>query len=59
MYVAPARLQKGRDTILVKVCQNDQSEAWAQNWMYQLRLTDSLGAAVPLTVVTPGVEPLK
>ena len=28
MYTAPARLTKGRNTILVKVCQNDQSEAW-------------------------------
>jgi hypothetical protein len=58
-HIAPARLTKGRNTILVKACQNDQSEAWAQNWMYQLRLTDSLGAAVPIVVVTPGVEPSK
>ena len=48
---APAQLRKGRNTILVKVCQNNQAEAWAQNWMYQLRLTDALGAAVPLTVL--------
>jgi len=53
-FIAPAGLHTGRNAILVKVCQNDQSEAWAQNWMVQLRLTDGLGAAVPLTVVTPG-----
>jgi hypothetical protein len=53
-FVAPAILAKGRNTISVKVCQNDQPEEWAQNWMFQLRLTDQLGAAVPLTVVTPG-----
>jgi len=41
---------------LVKVCQNDQPEEWAQNWMFQLRLTDGLGAAVPLVVVTPGTD---
>ena len=52
-FIAPARLAKGRNTILVKVCQNDQAEAWAQNWMFQLRLTDQLGAAVPLTVTNP------
>jgi hypothetical protein len=59
MYVARARLARGRNSILVKVCQDDQSEAWAQNWMYQVRLTDSLGAAVPIASVTPGVEPTK
>lgn len=55
MHTAPTRLTKGRNGILVKVCQNDQSEAWAQDWRFQLRLTDDLGAAVPLTVVTPGI----
>ena len=52
-YVAAARLKKGRNAILVKVCQNNQTEPFAQNWMFQLRLTDGLGAAVPLTVLTP------
>src|SRR5262249_1822456 len=52
-FVGHARLRRGRNGILVKVCQNDQSEDWAQNWMVQLRVCDSLGAAVPLTVVTP------
>jgi hypothetical protein len=54
MYAAPARLSKGRNTILVKVCQNDQPESWAQSWTFQLRLTDKLGAAVPVRVATPG-----
>jgi hypothetical protein len=53
-FVGPTRIVKGRNTILVKVCQNDQPEEWAQNWMFQLRLTDDLGAAVPVTVTTPG-----
>lgn len=50
-HCAPARLQQGRNSILVKICQNDQPEDWAQNWMFQLRLTDELGAKVPLQVV--------
>jgi hypothetical protein len=54
MHAAPARLVKGRNTILAKICQNSQSEPWAQDWRFQLRLTDELGAAVPLTIVTPG-----
>jgi hypothetical protein len=56
-HIAPARLLKGRNTILAKICQNDQSEPWAQDWRFQLRLTDDLGAAVPLAVVTPGEAP--
>ena len=52
-YVGPARLRKGRNAVLVKVCQNNQTEPFAQNWMFQLRLTDGLGAAVPLTVLPP------
>ncbi|HEY1376053.1 MAG TPA: hypothetical protein VGF55_04635 [Gemmataceae bacterium] len=54
MHTAPARLASGRNAVLVKVCQNDQPEDWAQNWMFQLRMTDDLGAAAPVTVVTPG-----
>jgi hypothetical protein len=53
-FSAPVHLVKGRNTILMKVCQNDQTEPWAQNWMFQLRLTDSLGAVLPLVVVTSG-----
>jgi hypothetical protein len=52
MHIARARLIMGRNAVLVKVCQNDRTEAWAQNWMFQLRLTDELGATIPLTVVT-------
>jgi hypothetical protein len=54
MHVAPAQLRKGRNTILIKVCQNDQTEDWAQNWMFRLRVTDALGTPVPLTVLKPG-----
>jgi hypothetical protein len=55
-FTAPVHVAKGRNTILVKVCQNDQPEEWAQNWMFQLRLTDGLGAAIPIKVTTPGAE---
>jgi hypothetical protein len=53
MHVAPARFRKGRNTILIKVCQNDQTEEWAQNWMFRVRVTDALGTPVPLTVLKP------
>ena len=46
-YNGSAKLKAGKNTILVKVCQNEQEEDWAQRWQFQLRVTDSLGGAVP------------
>jgi hypothetical protein len=51
-HVGTGKLKAGRNEILVKVCQNDQSEPWAQEWSFQLRVCDALGGAVPVTVVT-------
>jgi hypothetical protein len=45
-YKAPAELRKGPNTILLKVCQNEQTDSWAQEWEFQLRLTDQLGGPV-------------
>jgi hypothetical protein len=50
-YAARGTLKKGRNTILLKVCQNEQEEAWAQEWRFQFRLCDFVGAAVPFTSV--------
>lgn len=49
-HVGKGTLRAGRNEILVKVCQNEQTEAWAQSWTFQLRVCDHLGAAVPLVV---------
>jgi hypothetical protein len=43
-------LKAGRNEILLKVCQNEQTEAWAALWSFQLRVCDDLGARVPVTV---------
>ena len=45
-YVSRARLKAGPNQILVKVCQNEQTESWAQDWQFQLRVCDSVGTAV-------------
>ncbi|GAB5404103.1 MAG: hypothetical protein Aurels2KO_23340 [Aureliella sp.] len=45
-YRAPAKLKSGENKVLVKICQNEQKEPWAQDWMLQLRFTDSTGLAV-------------
>ena len=46
-HIADGVLKTGRNELLLKVCQNEQSESWAQNWIFQARLSDSVGAAVP------------
>lgn len=45
-YVATAKLKKGRNTILVKIAQNEQDDNWAQRWQFQLRICDELGTAL-------------
>jgi murein DD-endopeptidase MepM/ murein hydrolase activator NlpD len=45
-YPMPAQLQAGRNTILVKVCQNEQTEEWTVEWDFQLRVTDALGTPI-------------
>jgi hypothetical protein len=48
-YSARVTLQKGRNELLLKVCQNEQTDAWAQNWQFQVRLCDFTGSAVPFS----------
>ncbi|MDX1924922.1 MAG: hypothetical protein SFV81_00310 [Pirellulaceae bacterium] len=45
-YTAPVKLKAGKNTILVKVCQNEQTEQWAQDWKFQLRFSDPSGLAI-------------
>ena len=45
-YRVPVELAAGRNTILIKVCQNEQTQDWAQRYQFQLRVCDSTGAAV-------------
>lgn len=47
-YIGRGERKSGRNDILVKICQNEQEEAWAQQWQFQLRACDHLGTAIPL-----------
>ncbi|MBI1830183.1 MAG: hypothetical protein HYR84_01885 [Planctomycetes bacterium] len=49
-------LKAGRNEILIKVCQNEQTDSWAQLWSFQVRVCDYLGAAVPVTNVTERIK---
>lgn len=45
-YVAQVQLKSGKNTILVKCLQNEQTESWAQDWRFQLRVCDAIGTAI-------------
>ncbi len=45
-YKMPVTLQKGPNTILLKICQNEQDQPWAQDYLFQLRVCDATGSAV-------------
>ena len=47
-YVARGQLHAGRNVLLLKVCQNEQTEDWARDWKFQLRVCDATGGAVEL-----------
>ena len=45
-YLAKGKMKKGKNAILLKICQNEQTEMWAQGWQFQLRVCDTIGTAV-------------
>ena len=47
-HVAKVTLKPGKNEILVKVCQNNQTDSWAQEWDFALRVCDFTGAALPI-----------
>jgi hypothetical protein len=51
-YVGRGRLRKGRNEVLLKICQNEQKDDWAQKWSFQARLCDRLGTPVPFRNAT-------
>ncbi len=55
-YLGDCVLMPGKNTVLVKICQNAQTEPWAQDWQFQFRLTDRLGTAIkPASILQPGL----
>lgn len=58
-HIAEGVLKKGRNEILVKVCQNEQKESWTVQWEFLLRLCDELGGGVAFSIVTPEAKESK
>lgn len=52
-YRAAAILQPGRNVILVKACQNAQTQDWAEVLSFQFRVCDEIGTAI-LSQKKPG-----
>ncbi len=52
-YMGSCAINKGENWVLVKICQNDQTEAWAQEYQFQFRITDSMGKPIACTITTP------
>ena len=45
-YSVPVTLRAGSNTILLKICQNEQDQSWAQRYQFQVRTCDVSGIAV-------------
>lgn len=45
-YRVAGRLRAGSNRILIKVCQNEQDQSWAQKWSFQFRVCDPYGRAL-------------
>ncbi len=57
-YRVPAALRAGDNTILLKICQNEQKEDWAQSYQFQLRVCDSSGSGIhSLPIAVSGGKP--
>ena len=48
-YRMPVSLQAGKNVILVKCAQNEQTQDWAKEWEFQLRITDEQGTPIVST----------
>jgi hypothetical protein len=49
----PVELPAGKSVFLIKVCQNEQTEDWAQLWQFQLRVCDGDGTGILSTTRPP------
>ncbi|GAB4150567.1 MAG: hypothetical protein Tsb009_25510 [Planctomycetaceae bacterium] len=45
-YRVPAELKPGKNVILIKILQNEQTQPWAQRYRFQIRVCDGAGSAI-------------
>lgn len=46
-HVGKGQLVAGNNVLVVKICQNNQKETWAQRWQFSARACDATGAPIP------------
>jgi hypothetical protein len=46
-HIGKGTLNAGPNTLVIKICQNNQKDVWAQTWAFQARICDATGAAIP------------
>lgn len=51
-YVGDCTLQPGLNSVVLKICQNNQTQPWAQEFQFQFRITDSTGQGIPVEAVS-------
>jgi len=56
-YRIPAQFNAGKNTILIKLCQNEQKEEWTVQWQFQLRVCDAAGTAILASDRKPTPKP--
>ncbi len=56
-YILPAKFRAGPNEILVKCCQNEQTQDWTVQWEFQLRICDPSGNAVLAVDRPPTPQP--
>ena len=45
-FIIEGKLQEGENEILLKVCQNEQTQSWTKQWEFNFRITDRTGSAI-------------
>ncbi len=45
-YRVAGQFNKGKNKILLKICQNEQTQDWAQKWQFQFRVCNPFGMAI-------------
>lgn len=58
-HVGKGQLAAGPNVLVVKICQNNQKETWAQRWQFSARACDATGAPLPGVTQLVGESKIK
>ena len=58
-FIVNGQLREGENEILVKVCQNEQTQSWTKQWEFCLRITDPTGTALHPDPGLSSLSPVK